>query len=91
MQQIDECGEAHGVTTRGGRLEVGPGGWDERATPVGQHEDQMELVAPMRPAQHGQRPAFKRMTRPGDGDGRREVFEVGSMRRFPSMKSRTSR
>jgi hypothetical protein len=88
VQQIGQCAEAHGVGTRRGRREAGPCGRHERATPVWEDEDQMQLIAAMRPAQHGQRAAFKRMARPGDRDGLREVFEVGSMWRFPSIRSR---
>jgi hypothetical protein len=89
VQQIGQCAEAHGVGTRRGRREAGPWGRHERATPVWEDKDQMQLTAAMGPAQQGQRLAFKRMTRPGDRDGRREVFEVGSMRQFPSTPSTT--
>ena len=49
-----------------------------------EHEDEMELIASMRPAEHGQGLALKRVVWTGDRDARREAFEVGSVWLFPS-------
>ncbi len=70
-------------------LEVGPCGWDERATAVRQHEHQTQLIASMRPAQHDEGPAFKRMVLTGDRNAWRETVEMGSVWPFPSTRSHT--
>ena len=44
----------------------------------------MQLIASMRPTEHGKGLALKRMVRTGNRDARREAFEVGSVWLFPS-------
>ena len=68
-------------------LEVGPGGRDERATAVRQHEYQLQLIASMRPAQDGQGPAFKGVVWTGNRDAWWKALEVGSVWPFPSTPS----
>ena len=62
-----------------GSLEVGPGGRDEGATAVRQHDHQLQLIASVRPCKHGEDLAFKGMVRTGDRDAGRKALEVGSV------------
>ncbi len=95
LEQIRQRAEAHAVRMISGpaavwSLEVGPYGRNERATAVRKHEHQMQLIAPMGPAQHGQGPAFKRMTHAGDRNARRDTLEMGSVWPFPSTACGTT-
>ena len=67
--------------------EIGPGGGNERATAVWKDEHQVKLIASVRPAEHGEGPAFKGMVPTGDRDGGRKALEVGSVWPFPSTIS----
>jgi len=58
------------------RREIGPGGRNEGAAAVRQHEHEMQLTAAMGPAQDGQRPPFKGMVRTSDRDAGRKILEV---------------
>jgi hypothetical protein len=71
-------------------LEISPGSRDERATAIRQDEDEMQLIASMGPPEHGKGLALKGVAWSGDGDARRETFEVGTVWLFPSTPSITN-
>ena len=77
------------ISGRAAVVEIGPGGGNGRATAVRQHERQVELIASVRPAEHGKGPAFKGVVLTGDRDAGREALEVGSVWPFPSTPSTT--
>ena len=58
-----------------------------RAALIGQNQGQIQTTAFVYATQNGERLAFKRMMRTSDGDAIRKVAVVGSVWRFPSMKS----
>src|SRR5438270_13569628 len=71
------------LTWRGG-IQVGPGGWDERAGPVGQNQDEVQLAMAPHPAKQRQRLTFQRMAGSNNGDLSRVALEVGSVLPFRS-------
>jgi hypothetical protein len=77
------------ISGRAAVLEIGPGGGNERATAVRKDEHQVELIASVRPAKHGEGPAFKGMVCTGDRDAWRKALEVGSVWPFPLTRFHT--
>ena len=75
------------VMWRGG-VQVGPGSWDERAGPVGQNQDEVQLAVAPHPAKQRKRLALKRVADSDDGDRGRIPLEVGSVRPFRSTPFR---
>ena len=63
---------------RGG-VQVGPGGWDERAGPVGQNQDKVQLAVAPHPAKQRQRLIFQRVAGSNNSDLSRVALEVGSV------------
>ena len=74
------CGEF----TRCGRVQVSPGRWDERARPIGQDQNQVELAVPPHPAKQRECLAFQRVAGSNNGDRSRIALEVGSVLPFRS-------
>jgi hypothetical protein len=73
--------------------QVSPGCGDQRACPVGQHQDKMKASTAMYPAQHLQRPPLEGMTSAKDGHPLGisiEVVVMGSVSCLRSMPSTTS-
>ena len=70
------------------RLQVRPVRGDERTTTVGEDQQQVQSVVPMRPTQQPQRLPFKRMAWTDDGDRSRKTLEVGSVSWCPSTPFR---
>ena len=77
------------ICGRAAVVEIGPGGGNERATAVRKDEHQVELIASVRPAKHGEGPAFEGVVWTDDGDAGREALEVGSVWPFPLTRFRT--
>jgi hypothetical protein len=70
--------------TRRGGTQVGPGGWDERAGPVGQNQDEVQLAVAPHPAKQRECLAFQRVAGSNNGDLGRVALEVGSVLPFRS-------
>jgi len=64
-------------------FEVRPFRRDQRLTPVGENQNQLQAAAPVRVPEYLQRLPFERMMRSGDGHSLREVLTVGSVWWFP--------
>ena len=62
-----------------GGIQVSPGRWDERAGPVGQNQDEVQLAVPPHPAKQRQRLTFQWVPRSDDRDFGRVALEVGSV------------
>jgi hypothetical protein len=73
-----------GCFTWCGRIQVGPGGWDEGPRTVRQDENEIELAMAPHPAQQWKRLAFEWVARSNDGDRGRIALEVGSVMPFRS-------
>jgi hypothetical protein len=92
VQQIGygaERGRCNCLTRRGG-IQVGPGGWDERAGPVGQNQDEVQLAVAPHPAKQRQYLTFQRVAGSNNTDLSRVALEVGSMLPFRSILFRMS-
>jgi hypothetical protein len=70
--------------------EIGPFGRDHRLASVGQDDDELEFVVPMRALHHLERLVFKRVTQSRDGYALRKVADVGSVWTVPSIESITT-
>jgi hypothetical protein len=68
-----------GFTWRGGGVQVRPCGWDERAGPIGQNQDEVQLAVAPHPAKERQRLTFQGVPCSADRDFRRITLEVGSV------------
>lgn len=73
-----------------GGIQVSPGRWDERAGPVGQHQDEVQLAVAPHPAKQRQRLTFQWVPRSNDRDFGRVALEVGSVLPFRLILFRTS-
>ena len=62
-----------------GGIQVSPGRWDERAGPVGQNQDEVQLAVAPHPAKQRQRLTFQWVPRSDDRDFGRVALEVGSV------------
>ena len=93
MQQIPHRTEMEvrvrwGRCTLQRRIEVGPFGRYERATSIGQNQQQMQFALKTPYPKDRQCLALKRMMWASDGDMLGQVFEVGSVSWGPSTTSR---
>ena len=70
MQQICQRPECRDPAAADGRMRVRPRSRDQGLAAVGQLQQQLHDPVPSHPAQHPQRPALQRMTRPRDRHGR---------------------
>ena len=70
-----------------GGIQVSPGRWDERAGPVGQNQDEVQLAVAPHPAKQRQRLTFQWVPRSDDRDFGRVALEVGSVLPFRSTSS----
>jgi hypothetical protein len=77
-------GFRRGQRTMQARIEVGPLGRNERATSIGQNQDQMELALVAPSPKDSQRSPHQRMMWASDGDMLWQVFEMGSVSWGPS-------
>ena len=68
-----------------GGIQVSPGRWDERAGPVRQHQDEVQLAVAPHPAKQRQRLTFQCMAGSNNGDLGRIALEVGSVLPFRSI------
>jgi hypothetical protein len=74
-----------------GRIQVGPGRWDERPRTVRQDQNQIKRAVAPHPAKQRQRLTFQWVPRSEDRDFGRLALEVGSVLPFRSTRSRTPR
>ena len=99
QEGIDEAAEAKQVLQRTDDLralcrvcdsfEVCPCRRDQRLTPVGENQNELQGAAHARVPEDLQRLSFERMMRAGDGHSLREVLTVGSVWWLPSIRFRT--
>jgi len=73
-----------------GRIQVGPGRWDERPRTVRQDQNQIKRAVAPHPAKQRQRLTFQWVPRSDDRDFGRVALEVGSVLPFRSILFRTS-
>jgi len=73
-----------------GGIQVSPGRRDERAGPVGQNQDEVQLAVAPHPAKQRQRLTFQRVPRYDDRDFGRVALEVGSVLPFRLTLFRTT-
>src|SRR5215475_11968181 len=72
------------------RTKVGPLGWYEGATSIGQNQQQMQFALKTPHTKDRQGLPFKWMMRASDPDMLGQVFEVGSVSKGPSTICRTN-
>jgi hypothetical protein len=81
VQQIgygaERCRDSCLTCRRG--IQVGPGGWDERAGPVGENQDEVQLAVAPHPAKQRQRLTFQGVAGSNNGDLSRVPLEVRSV------------
>ena len=65
---------------------VGPGGWNERATAVGQHDQHEQHAAPAHAVDHINRLPLEGVAPAGDGDLSWMIVAMGSLRPLPSTR-----
>jgi hypothetical protein len=75
---------------RCGRIEVRPGGWDERPRTIRQDQNQIKRPVAPHPAKQRQRLTFQWVPRSEDRDFGRVALEVGSVLLFRSTRWTTS-
>ena len=73
-----------------GGIQVGPERRDERAGPVGQHQDEVQRAVAPHPAKQRQYLTFQRVPCSDDRDFGRVALEMGSVLPFRSTDSITS-
>jgi hypothetical protein len=97
QENIDEAAEAKPIIQRAGELrvlwrtcggiEVRPFRWDQRLTPVGENQNELQAPPHVRVPEDLQRLPLKGVMRAGDDHSLREVPKVGSVSWVPSTKS----